>query len=65
MHVCFYNKPAYLYMHMYKSLSDMPQIGEVLEVEGFLGIQGYWSKTLRDMGYFCKYLMDTGCLDQF
>ena len=22
-------------------------------LEGVLGIQGYWSKTLRDMGYFC------------
>ena len=25
-------------------------------LEGFLGIQGYWPKTLRDMGYFCKYI---------
>ena len=24
-------------------------------LEGFLGIQGYWLKTLRDTGYFCKW----------
>ena len=25
-------------------------------LEGFLGIQGYWPKTYRDTGHFCKYL---------
>ena len=31
-------------------------------MEGFLGIQGYWPKTKRDTGYFCKYLKGYGIL---
>ena len=31
-------------------------------LEGFLGIQGYWSKTVRDTGYFSKRLKGYGIL---
>ena len=30
--------------------------------EEFLGIRGYWPKTERDTGYFCRYLKGYGIL---
>ena len=31
-------------------------------MEGFLGIHGFWPKTLRGAGYFCRYLKGYGIL---